>query len=70
MNLARTSEQLQIHRNTVRQRLERISRVIGEDWLDSTRRLDVHLALRIWRLQEALPISATHFTRPRMGPIS
>ena len=55
MNLSRTSEQLYIHRNTVRQRLERISGVIGEDWLDSTRRLDLHLALRIWRLQESQP---------------
>jgi hypothetical protein len=70
MSLARTSEQLHIHRNTVRQRLERISRVIGEDWLDNTRRLDLHLALRIWRLQEALPISATHVTKRRRGPIS
>jgi GAF domain-containing protein len=55
MNLARTSEQLYIHRNTVRQRLDRISSIIGEDWLDNTRRLDLHLALRIWRLQESQP---------------
>lgn len=55
MNLARTSEQLFIHRNTVRQRLERISSVIGGDWLDNTRRLDLHLALRIWRLRESQP---------------
>jgi len=55
MNLARASEQLQIHRNTVRQRLERISSILGEGWLDNTRRLDLHLALRIWRLQESQP---------------
>lgn len=55
LNLARTSEHLYIHRNTVRQRLERISGVIGEDWLDNTRRLDLHLALRIWRLQKSQP---------------
>ena len=65
MSLTRTSEQLHIHRNTVRQRLERISRLIGQDWLDNTRRLDLHLALRIWRLQETLPISATHVTKRR-----
>lgn len=61
MNLARASEQLYIHRNTVRQRLERISGVIGADWLENTRRLDLHLALRIWRLQESQPpvLSAT-----------
>jgi len=59
LNLARTSEQLYIHRNTVRQRLDRISGLIGADWLDSTRRLDLHLALRIWRLQESRPPALT-----------
>lgn len=50
-NLARTAENLFIHRNTVKQRLERISLLIGEDWLDPTRQLDNHLALRIWHLK-------------------
>ena len=55
LNLARTSEQLYIHRNTVRQRLDRIATLLGTDWQDSTRRLDLHLALRIWRLQGSKP---------------
>lgn len=59
LNLARTSEQLYIHRNTVRQRLDRIATLIGADWLDATRRLDLHLALRIWRLQADRPASLT-----------
>jgi len=67
MSLVRTSERLQIHRNTVRQRLERISRLIGEDWLNNTRRLDLHLALRIWRLQASPPVSATHVSKRRSG---
>lgn len=52
-NLARTAENLFIHRNTVKQRLERISLLIGEDWLDPTRQLDNHLTLRIWHLKTA-----------------
>lgn len=65
MHLARTSEQLQIHRNTVRQRIERISSILGEGWLDNTRRLDLHLALRIWRLQESQPPVLS--TRPSLS---
>lgn len=50
-NLARTAEKLYIHRNTVKQRLERIAGLLGEDWLDTTRQLDTHLTLRIWHLR-------------------
>jgi GAF domain-containing protein len=50
-NLARTAESLFIHRNTVKQRLERIALLIGDDWLDATRQLDNHLTLRIWHLK-------------------
>jgi GAF domain-containing protein len=50
-NYARTAENLFVHRNTVKQRLERISLLIGEDWLRPTRQLDNHLALRIWHLK-------------------
>ncbi|WP_232052377.1 helix-turn-helix domain-containing protein [Nocardia cyriacigeorgica] len=48
--LADTAARLFIHRNTVRQRLARIADLLGADWLDTTRRLDLHLALRIWKL--------------------
>ncbi len=51
--LADTAARLFIHRNTVRQRLARIAGLLGADWLDTTRRLDLHLALRIWKLGSA-----------------
>ncbi|WP_189350896.1 helix-turn-helix domain-containing protein [Zhihengliuella salsuginis] len=46
-SVARTAELLHIHRNTVRQRLERTGRLLGGDWDRSPRRLETHLALRI-----------------------
>ncbi|WP_280439414.1 helix-turn-helix domain-containing protein [Nocardia cyriacigeorgica] len=52
-SLAETAARLFIHRNTVRQRLGRIAELLGADWLDNTRRLDLHLALRIWKLRSA-----------------
>lgn len=45
-NVARTGGLLVIHRNTVRQRIERIGTLLGPGWDRSPRRLDVHLALR------------------------
>lgn len=45
-SVARTGELLVIHRNTVRQRIERIGALLGSGWDRSPRRLDVHLALR------------------------
>ena len=47
-SVARTAERLFVHQNTVRQRLARIAQLIGEDWRDPSRFLDIHLALRIW----------------------
>lgn len=49
-NIARTAEELFVHRNTVRQRLTRIGELIGADWLDGPRRLEAHLAVRVWKL--------------------
>ncbi|MEV4127362.1 helix-turn-helix domain-containing protein [Nocardia sp. NPDC049707] len=49
-NLARTAAELFIHRNTVRQRLSRIGALLGADWLDGPRRLEIHLAVRVWKL--------------------
>ncbi|KAB1661779.1 GAF domain-containing protein [Pseudoclavibacter sp. CFCC 13796] len=53
-NTALTGELLSVHRNTVRQRLERISTVLGAGWDASPRRLGVHLALRIRDAQVTL----------------
>jgi GAF domain-containing protein len=44
---ARTGELLHLHRNTVRQRLDRITALLGAGWDASPRRLDTHLALRV-----------------------
>jgi len=46
-NLARTREALQIHVNTVTQRLERITKLLGEGWQQQDRSLEVQIALRL-----------------------
>ena len=46
-NVARVAALLHVHRNTVRQRLERITELLGPGWDASPRRLDTHLALRV-----------------------
>lgn len=46
-NVARTATVLGVHRNTVRQRLERIGDLLGEDWNRMPRKLDLQLALRV-----------------------
>lgn len=48
-HLVRTSQQLHIHVNTVGQRLERITRLLGEGWQEPDRALEIHLALRLQR---------------------
>ncbi|RAY17165.1 diguanylate phosphodiesterase [Actinomadura craniellae] len=50
-SLARTAEVLHIHVNTVTQRLDRIGRLLGDDWQDPERALEIQLALRLHRLQ-------------------
>ncbi|WP_245966863.1 helix-turn-helix domain-containing protein [Sphaerisporangium album] len=49
-SLSRTAERLHIHVNTVTQRLDRISRLLGDDWQDPARALELQLALRLNRL--------------------
>jgi DNA-binding PucR family transcriptional regulator len=49
-NLARTSDGLHVHVNTVTQRLDRIGRLLGRDWQSPERALEVQLALRLHRL--------------------
>ena len=46
-NLARTREALHIHVNTVTQRLERIGALLGDDWQQHDRSLEVQIALRL-----------------------
>ncbi|MER6959748.1 helix-turn-helix domain-containing protein [Streptomyces sp. NPDC000618] len=53
MSPARTKDELHVHVNTVAQRLERVRRLLGDDWQRPARALEVQLALRLHRL--ALP---------------
>ena len=47
---ARAAEALQVHVNTVTQRLERVGRLLGRGWSAPERGLEVDLALRLHRL--------------------
>lgn len=53
--LRRTGERLHVHPNTVTQRLERIGELLGADWREPARSLDVQLALRVHRLRQVSP---------------
>jgi DNA-binding PucR family transcriptional regulator len=48
-----TSRELSIHRNTLRYRLSRITEISGHDLADVDTKLNLHLALRAWRLRRA-----------------
>ncbi|MEV6054805.1 GAF domain-containing protein [Streptomyces sp. NPDC052107] len=50
MSPARTKDVLHVHVNTVAQRLERVGRLLGEDWQTPARALEIQLALRLHRL--------------------
>jgi DNA-binding PucR family transcriptional regulator len=49
--LAVTAAALQVHPNTVAQRLERVTRLLGPSWTEPERQLEVMLALRLARLR-------------------
>ena len=48
----RAAGTLHVHVNTVAQRLERVAALLGEDWQEPDRALDVQLALRLQRLRD------------------
>ncbi|WP_229803077.1 helix-turn-helix domain-containing protein [Planobispora rosea] len=50
-SLSRTADALHIHVNTVTQRLDRISQLLGADWQEPERALEIQLALRLHRLR-------------------
>lgn len=52
-NLVRTRTDLHVHVNTVTQRLERVRVLLGDDWQEPERQLEVQLALRLHRLAGA-----------------
>jgi DNA-binding PucR family transcriptional regulator len=49
-NITRTKDALHVHVNTVTQRLERISQVLGEDWQLGRRALEIRIAAHLHRL--------------------
>jgi DNA-binding PucR family transcriptional regulator len=51
-SLARAAEMLHVHVNTVAQRLDRISQLLGDDWQQPERALEVQLALRLHRVSQ------------------
>ncbi|AGF71107.1 helix-turn-helix domain-containing protein [Corynebacterium halotolerans] len=50
-NISATAKALYVHENTVRQRLERITGILGPHWNTGVRAFDTHLALRAWRIR-------------------
>ncbi|MGK5114310.1 MULTISPECIES: helix-turn-helix domain-containing protein [unclassified Geodermatophilus] len=50
---ARAAESLQVHVNTVTQRLDRVGRLLGREWSSPDRALEVQVALRLHRLAGA-----------------
>ncbi|WP_407285725.1 helix-turn-helix domain-containing protein [Streptomyces sp. BP-8] len=54
MSPARTKDELHVHVNTVAQRLERVSRLLGPDWQTPARALEIQLALRLHQLSGAM----------------
>lgn len=54
------SSALHVHVNTVAQRLERVSALLGEDWTRPERALEVQLALHLRRLGDGAPLRSPH----------
>lgn len=54
-NLARTGAELHVHEKTVAQRLNRVARLLGEDWQSADRALELQLALRVHRMLRGSP---------------
>ncbi len=51
-NARRAAAALGIHVNTLRQRFEAVGHILG-DWSETPRALDIHFALRLWKLRGA-----------------
>lgn len=52
-SVASTAKALYVHENTVRQRIERITDILGPQWNTGAQAFDTHLALRAWRIAHA-----------------
>ncbi|HET6297494.1 MAG TPA: helix-turn-helix domain-containing protein [Kribbella sp.] len=49
-NLSRAKDDLHVHVNTVAQRLDRVTQLLGADWQQAEQALEIQLALRLHRL--------------------
>ncbi|MFW6773454.1 helix-turn-helix domain-containing protein [Nocardioides sp. CPCC 205120] len=54
---ARTCAELHVHANTLYQRLDRLAEVLGPDWRDPERVLEIQLALKLRRLMDDVPLA-------------
>jgi DNA-binding PucR family transcriptional regulator len=54
MSPARAKDELHVHVTTVAPRLERVARLLGDDWQSPERALETQLALRLHRLAGAV----------------
>ncbi len=51
-SVSATAKTLYVHENTVRQRVDRITEILGTQWNTGPRAFDTHLALRAWQLRK------------------
>ncbi|WP_330177097.1 helix-turn-helix domain-containing protein [Streptomyces sp. NBC_01498] len=66
-SLTRTKSALHVHVNTVVQRLERVGRLLGDDWNSPARALEIQLALRLHGLTDG-PHTTTPAGRTEARP--
>ncbi len=62
-----TARALSVHRNTLRYRFGRITEISGRDLADVDTKLNLHLALRAWRLRRAP--GAERLVRPSVASL-
>ncbi|MEU2718785.1 helix-turn-helix domain-containing protein [Streptomyces sp. NPDC007205] len=62
--LSRTATNLHIHINTAAQRLSRISVVLGPGWQEPQRLLDIHVALRLHQIRQAIASDQVYLPEP------
>ncbi|HEX6471015.1 MAG TPA: helix-turn-helix domain-containing protein [Streptosporangiaceae bacterium] len=58
----RAASQLFLHPNTVARRIDRIGELLGPTWQDGCSALEIQLAVRLFRIKNALPDSRTTST--------
>ncbi|MDT0409583.1 MULTISPECIES: helix-turn-helix domain-containing protein [Streptomyces] len=56
---SRAAAALHVHPNTVSRRLERVTQLLGEQWQQPDRMLDIQLALRIHRMRSVLRLDSS-----------